>query len=82
MTTGEKLKAAMEAAGTDEYRLARLMYINPIVIINYVNGKKIPDVADRAALEHHLKLPKGALKGDENHAGDDAANHADRGAAI
>ena len=78
MTTGEKLKAAMEAAGTDEYRLARSMYVNPVVIISIINGKRNPDATEKRWIERNLNLPRHYLdEGEDEHAGNDAANHAD-----
>ncbi len=63
MTQGEKLKAAIAAAGTDEIALARRMRISPGFLIGVTRDWAELQAANRITAEVLLGLERGALIG-------------------
>ena len=83
MTQGEKLKAALDAAGMTEISLAKKMRdVSPGFLIAVTRGWATLEPWQRITIEVLLGMERGSLKGDEENAGDsghDGAADADRG---
>lgn len=72
MTQGEKLKAALDAAGMTEISLAKKMRdVSPGVLIAVTRGWATMEPWQRITVEVLLGMERGSLKGDEENAGDD-----------
>lgn len=80
MTTGQKLKKALEASEKTEFEIARAMYVSPAYILSIERGKTEPDGPTKRWLEKLLGMESMALEEDEADAGANDADHADAGA--
>ena len=80
MTQGEKLKAALDAAGMTEISLAKKMRdVSPGFLIAVTRDWATLEAWQRITAEVLLGMERGALKGDDENERNDSAVDADPG---